>query len=250
MGIKKFSVLGDSISTLEGYNPAGYSVFYTGDNCVKSGVYNMTDTWWGKVIDYYDGELLVNNSWSGSRVTRLPGQENLFPSGCSDERTSQLHRGNIMPDVIIVNLGVNDWASGVETGEYAHIADYQYDIYSEFSSAYDSMLKKLRLNYPQSEIWCCTLNKSFIAGFPDFKFPELIAGNSIRDFNEIIYAKAQINHCKVNDLSDCNILYDSIDGVHPTERGMKVIADAVIKMAGWWNYYGAIGQTNQCDRDN
>lgn len=41
---KEFSVLGDSISTLEGYNPRGYKVFYNRDNCVKSGVMQMEDT--------------------------------------------------------------------------------------------------------------------------------------------------------------------------------------------------------------
>ena len=69
---KQFSILGDSISTLDGYNPKGYNVFYIGDNCVKSGVREMADTWWDKVIGFFGGELLVNNSWSGSRVTKLP----------------------------------------------------------------------------------------------------------------------------------------------------------------------------------
>ena len=99
---KEFSVLGDSISTLEGYNPRGYNVFYTGENCVKSGVMQMEDTWWDKVIGFFGGELLVNNSWSGSRVTKLPSSTTLFPSGCSDERTSALHINDVKPDVIIV----------------------------------------------------------------------------------------------------------------------------------------------------
>lgn len=61
------------------------------------------------VIDFFDGELLVNNSWSGSRVTKLVGNEGLFPSGCSDERTSALHINSVKPDVIIIYLGINDW---------------------------------------------------------------------------------------------------------------------------------------------
>ena len=68
----------------------------------------MKDTWWGKVIDYFGGELLVNNSWSGCRVTKLPNSNMLFPSGCSDERTGDLHINGIMPDVIIIYLGFND----------------------------------------------------------------------------------------------------------------------------------------------
>ena len=36
--MKKISILGDSISTLEGYNPRNYKVFYAGDTCKRSGV--------------------------------------------------------------------------------------------------------------------------------------------------------------------------------------------------------------------
>ena len=111
---KQFSILGDSISTLEGYNPRGYKVFYAGENCGKSGVSEMQHTWWGKVIDFFGGELLVNNSWSGSRVTKLPDSDKLFRSGCSDERTNGLHINNVRPDVIIVYLGTNDWAFGAK----------------------------------------------------------------------------------------------------------------------------------------
>ena len=38
--------IGDSISTLEGYNPKGYKIFYNGDNCTKSGILHASDTWW------------------------------------------------------------------------------------------------------------------------------------------------------------------------------------------------------------
>lgn len=34
----KFSILGDSISTLEGYNPNGYKVFYTKEMCEKANI--------------------------------------------------------------------------------------------------------------------------------------------------------------------------------------------------------------------
>lgn len=42
--MKKISVLGDSISTFEGYNPAGYEVFY--DNIVShnNGLSSVDDT--------------------------------------------------------------------------------------------------------------------------------------------------------------------------------------------------------------
>ena len=78
---KQFSILGDSISTLEGYNPPGYNVFYKGDKCEQAKIFEMSDTWWGKVIDYFGGVLLVNNSWSGSRVAQIPKSTKLFRQG-------------------------------------------------------------------------------------------------------------------------------------------------------------------------
>lgn len=42
---KYISILGDSISTLNGYNPRGYKFFYHGDNCKRANVQEDKDTW-------------------------------------------------------------------------------------------------------------------------------------------------------------------------------------------------------------
>ena len=222
---KQFSILGDSISTLDGYNPRGYKVFYYGDNCEKARISDFKDTWWGKVIDFFGGELLINNSWSGSRVTKLPHSEELFPSGCSNERTSLLHINSVNPDVIIVYLGTNDWAFGARTGLGTRLLG---DVKSElFEEAYSMMLKKIKANYPDSEVWCCTLSETFISGKPDFKFPHKYAGIHIEDFNEIIRNIANESKCKLIDLYNQNKPYDSIDGSHPNRQGMQTIAELV-----------------------
>jgi len=225
---KQFSILGDSISTLEGYNPQGYNVFYTGENCIRSNVREMNDTWWGKVIGFFEGELLVNNSWSGSRVTKLPNRSELFPSGCSDERTSFLHINTIMPDVIIVNLGSNDWAFGARIIDETHVLESD-NKFNFFETAYDSMLKKLRKNYPNSEIWCCTLTETYMSSRADFKFPYEYAGIHIDEYNNIIRKACWENECKLIDLYCSKIAYDSIDGSHPTKAGMDAIATGIIQ---------------------
>lgn len=224
---KQFSILGDSISTLYGYNPKGYNVFYSGDNCEKSGVREMADTWWEQVISFFGGELLVNNSWSGSRVTKLPGRNGLFPSACSDERTSSLHIDSVTPDVIIVYLGTNDWAFGANTGNDTCILGE--DDNELFDLAYNNMLKKLKTNYPHSEIWCCTLSETFMSKNPDFTFPHKYSGTHIEEYNEIIRNASFSNKCKLIDLYRCRMPYDSIDGTHPTSKGMSTIATAVIR---------------------
>lgn len=224
---KQFSILGDSISTLEGYNPKGYKVFYSGDNCSKANILQMSDTWWDKVISFFGGELLVNNSWSGSRVTKLVESEELFPSGCSDERTSSLHINDVKPNVIIVYLGTNDWAFASKTGNETRVLEE--DENEEFCMAYYNMLKKLKINYPQSEIWCCTLCETFISKNPDFHFPHKYAGTHIEEYNKIIREVAGQCSCKLIDLYDFKMAYDTIDGSHPTDMGMNTLATMIIR---------------------
>lgn len=226
---KQFSVLGDSISTLEGYNPRGYKVFYTGENCTRSGVCEPKDTWWNKVITFLGGELLVNNSWSGSRVTKLPDSDRLFPSGCSDERTSALHINGVKPDVILVYLGTNDWAFGAELGVRTTLLPGEE--YEAFDTAYDSMLKKLKANYPQSEIWCCTLCEAHMSARPEFEFLCEPTGTHIQRYNDLIRGIAKNNGCRLIDLYDFDWPYDSIDGSHPNADGMNTIATMVIHSA-------------------
>lgn len=226
---KKFSILGDSISTLSGYNPRGYNVFYEGEVCKKSGVLEMKDTWWGKVIEHFGGELLVNNSWSGSRVTKVPGREGLFPSGCSDERTSGLHVNSVRPDVIIVYLGTNDWAFGATT-DYIDYLQEELTPYAEaFAWAYEDMLFKLKMNYPNAEIWCCTLSESFMASKPGFVFPHTYGGEHIEVYNDIIRDAVSNCRCRLVDLYRHHKPYDSLDGSHPTADGMNTLATVTIR---------------------
>ena len=223
---KQFSILGDSISTLAGYNPKGYKVFYNDENCTKTSIFTMSDTWWGNVIDFFGGELLVNNSWSGSRVTKLSNNK-LFPSGCCDERTSGLHINNVSPDVIIVYLGANDWANGVLLENKEHKTHFDNEEY--FDLAYSSMLNKLKKNYPKAEIWCCTLNSTFMSAQQSFVFPDVYNGSNIKHYNKIITRVAKNYHCKLIDLYSYKIPNDTIDGSHPNINGMKTLATLIIK---------------------
>lgn len=249
---KNFSILGDSISTLKGYNPEGYSVFYEGSNCEKSGVNGIEDTWWGQVINYFGGELLVNNSWSGSQVAKVPNQFGLFPSGCSDERTNGLHKDGKYPDVIIVYIGTNDWARAVQPeikivgwrNENTSTSDdplTQKTIEPEvcgstdetvFSIAYSEMIRKIAHNYPNAEIWCCTLNTTFMSNNPTFKFPLAYQGEHIETYNKIIISQKSSVSSRVHiiDLYSCHTPYDSIDGSHPTAEGMETIASLIINL--------------------
>lgn len=236
---KQISILGDSISTLDGYNPLGHNLFFKGEVCEKSGVKNMSDTWWGQVIELLGAELLVNNSWSGSRVSKLPGSQSLFPSGCSDERTGNLHMYDVKPDVIIVYLGTNDWGYGVppepkrmgffDEHKKIHVDGFAAPDESVFSFAYDTMLKKLRKNYPDAEICCCTLNTTYMSENPGFVFPVAHGGTHIDVYNNIIRSAANRFKCKLIDLAGYHKAYDSIDGSHPNAEGMKTLASMMLR---------------------
>ena len=149
---KFFSILGDSVSTLEGYSEPEFAAFYDTAQKLATDVLTPLDTWWGQVIDRLGGELLVNNSFSGSTVCRHPRHE--IPSyACSDERTSALDRSGVMPDVIMVYMGTNDWGCGTAIRQEEDCSRVK-DLSGLFFTAYESMLEKLQKNYPHAEIWC------------------------------------------------------------------------------------------------
>lgn len=222
--VKYLSVLGDSISTLEGYNPEGYKVFYTKEKCALAGINSPEDTWWGRLAEHLGFELLVNNSFSGSRVTKLPDRDELFPSGCSNERTSQLHKSGITPDIIVVYLGTNDWYNGVSL---EHKYGVQRLLDQSFTYAYNNMLSKLKSNYPLSEIWCCTLCPSDVKN-SDGEFPFEKAGIHMQAYCDLIKSIAAERGCKVLDLFSHNIFYSTVDGYHPDFEGMKTLCDIMI----------------------
>lgn len=221
---KQFSVLGDSISTLDGFHPRGYRVFYQGQVCGQSGVSEMWETWWGKVIDYFGGELLVNDAWSGSTTARTEGQKDLFPSGCSPRRTGNLHIGNVVPDVILVYMGINDWVKGIPVTGPA--GDNRI-----FANAYSSMLKDLRGNYPGAEIWCCTLGETYMRANPRFTFPSDYGGIPLSEYNRAITEAALRQGCRLLDIHSMGLPFDSMDGIHPTQMGMDTLGMLIVRCA-------------------
>ena len=204
------SILGDSISTWQGFNPAGYSVFYDERNACIHGLSTVYDTWWAQVNQYLRAWLCVNNAYSGSRVS---GQG--FPAACSPERLRGLHTAQNNPDVILVYMGFNDFGCGVPVWG----ADSTC-----FVQAYDRMLYGLRKNYPQARILCGTLMRGYIKNRPDWEFPESFGGVPFAEYNRAIRTACSRNRCALVDLEARGILYETLDGTHPTAAGHTTIA--------------------------
>jgi lysophospholipase L1-like esterase len=153
---KTVSIIGDSISTYSGFIPNGYSAAYPGGD-----VTSVYQTWWKQLIDNNDMILGTNASYSGSTVqSDGPG----IPA-CSDDRIAAVG-SNGTPDLIIIYIGVND--SKIEDlatiGEINPLIDMpftsetpaKYDT-TTFIGAYQAMLTKLMLAYPEARIACCGL---------------------------------------------------------------------------------------------
>ena len=220
---KYFSILGDSISTLDGYNPVGNAVFYDGGNKRLANIYAPEDTWWGKVIDTLGGKLLVNDSWSGSLVCKHPDCE-IESYGCSDARTASLGIGDVAPDVVMVFMGLNDFGWAMRPMPTA-----EENGLSVFFVAYETMLAKLKTHYPNAEVWCLTLPVGAMAGEPGFVPPLVRGGWHLGDYCRVIRECARESGCTLVDIFHPSDPYDTIDGYHPTASGMKTIAEAVLR---------------------
>jgi hypothetical protein len=68
MKIGNIMIFGDSYSTYEGYIPEGYAVYYSGKRENPPDVFDVKNTWWGRLIDRTGAVLVQNNSWSGSTI--------------------------------------------------------------------------------------------------------------------------------------------------------------------------------------
>ncbi len=101
-----FSVYGDSISSFEGILPQGWRVFFEGE-LELTGVKTPHDTWWGQVIDHFDGQF-----WP-TRPGRVAWwRDATSPVGASAERIEHLQADGRTPDDILVHIGINDYGWG------------------------------------------------------------------------------------------------------------------------------------------
>lgn len=221
---KLFSILGDSISTLDGYSKPDGASYYEGEKRLEADVILPIDTWWGMLINHLGAKLLVNNSMSGSMVCKHRRCE--IPSyGCSDERTSSLGMDGKAPDVIMVYLGTNDWGFGMKPTP--NRKEYENDL-DVFSVAYNTMLEKLKQSYPNAQIWCFTLCASGFKNSRPVEFNFYPGGYHMDEYCKVIRKCASEHDCILIDLYNSVAPFDTVDGYHPNKHGMKTIFKGII----------------------
>lgn len=227
---KNISILGDSISTLTGYSPSDYNPFYKGNNY---DIVNMIDTWWGNVITDLGANLLVNNSYGGSKVSgETEPSANLT-------RCQALHSATANPDLIFVYMGINDFLLDSALGTYDGTTDLPTDN-TKFKEALSIMLNKIMVKYPITEIKLLTLLTCEKRG--TLIFPERNNnGVSLKAFNDAIKEIGDMFCIEVIDISKCGINHTNLSaymcdyesstskGLHPNKAGHKLIADYILK---------------------
>lgn len=227
----KLSILGDSISTFEGWIPEGNSDFYPQNGAVQ----DVSQTWWKIVLDEAGLTLCANGSSSGSACFGYSQEEDpMF--GCSDYRIAQLAGADgSVPDIIIVYMGTNDVLMSASVGDNDGLRTVEEGMVGSFSDGYTMILDKLERQYPDAQIYCCTLLPMGDWG-TDQPFVPFVNGQNLtsKEYADQIRTIAQNRGIPVIDLYNCGITIDNMsemtsDGVHLTPEGMRRVADTVLK---------------------
>ena len=229
----KLSILGDSISTFDGYIPTDYNIFYPGSGDIST----VEKTWWLQVMNATGMELNANASSSNTTITGDSLDTTGSAPGCSTKRMIDLTPGDDgpAPDILIVFMGTNDFLRSVELGTFTEPSPQDEGVVNNFCDAYELMIQKLNALYPNAEIYFCTLletNAGDVDEYPQSYPATNKNGNTIGDFNAEIATIASAYSYPVIDVHNCGITYETLDqytsdGVHPNTEGAKLIAEYV-----------------------
>ena len=243
MPAKTFSIMGDSISTFEGCVPDGYTLFYNDERLERSGVLRPEDTWWSHAVRALGGTVLADSAWSGSMVEGAG-----FPAASSPERAAALlGPDDQAPDAVLVFIGINDYGWG---GAEAQAAGRSHamprcidpasipeqvagaapaDAVKRFGAAYRTMLRNIHAAAPEAAVYCITLLPGRTHGVDHPEFCYRLRGHHLDEYNAAIRDAAAAEGCRVADVRAFGRDYDSLEGTHPTNLGMRQFASMVVR---------------------
>lgn len=206
----RYSILGDSYSTYEGYLMPDTNLiwYFRPENKAlnrKNDVRSVEQTWWYQTIKGLNGKLETNNSYSGSTICRTgykdkAGVHQDYSDRAFITRSNKL--GN--PDVILVCGATNDSWAGAPIGEYVYGNWTDKELYA-FRPAMAKLLHDLRANYPTARI-------------------VFILNTGLRQsVNESVHTICRHYGVPCIDLKDINKQQG-----HPSVAGMKAMAEQVM----------------------
>ena len=225
---KVISILGDSISTFEGWIPVS-----DGHNLTHRKRYPQSDlltdvklTWWHKLITNLGAKLGINDSWAGSRVhnSATSNSGDFGPDACMASITRITNLGaNGTPDIILFYGGTNDVGGKVTPGEFDSTenhttVDLTSKTWSTFADAYKTAIMRLQYYYPDTKIICL---------LPMWTTSYYTVANMDK-YGEIVKSICDYFGVPVIDLRACGINwrnkgYTLGDGIHPTAAGMDLM---------------------------
>ena len=226
---KTISILGDSISTFSGIsNDATNTNNTIGSNAIyypKGEIDKANETWWMQTVNATGMTMLVNNSWSGSRV--LTGGSAAYLTRCEQLHDNTGENSGTYPDIIAIYIGINDFNANLAIGNFSKLED----IYTEESGyitpetvaeAYAIMIHKMITLYDSSDIFILTLPANGTNKNTD----------SLASYNKAIRKIADYFECHLVDIANIEG-YDyakyTIDGLHPNEQGMDLITELFVR---------------------
>ncbi len=225
------SILGDSLSTYEGWIPNECTNFFP----MNGELTDVSETWWMKVLTATGMELCANNSSAGCTCAGDSLETGEVRYGCSTDRISLLtgSQGK-MPDIIIVFMGTNDLLKGVPLGDNDGTGLVKEGKVDNFSDAYTLILDKLASEYPMAQVYCCGLHPVGDWGESQpFVLLTTRGGLTAEDFSKRIEQIAHNKGLPYIDLYHCGIEVENLhiltsDGVHYTPEGMNYVTKAVL----------------------
>lgn len=145
---KKFSILGDSYSTFEGYVDPETNDSWP--HYADIGVASVEQMWWYKVANEMEWSVEMNNSFSGSLISNFSD----FDAGNYYKVNSFLRRmdnlGN--PDVIFILGGTNDMWQEAPFGDFVY-ANWTDEQLCSYRPALACLLDYMQQHYPKAKIY-------------------------------------------------------------------------------------------------
>ena len=202
---KSVTIFGDSYSTFENYLSCDTNaVWYFQGKQKKTDVTDVEQTWWHLLLKEKGWKLECNNSFSGSTICYTGYRKEDYQNRSFHNRLRYLGS----PDIILVFGATNDCWAKSPIGDYKYSDWTKKDLYS-FRPAMAAMCDGLKKRYPNVDIY-------FIMNC---------------DLTETITTSCRTicNHYGIPMIELHDV--DKING-HPSIKGMKAIADAILEKIG------------------
>ena len=230
---KVVSIMGDSISTFEGWIPVedGHNLNHRKRYPQSNLFEDVRLTWWHMLINNLGAKLGVNDSWAGSMVsnTATTNSGDIGPDACMASITRITNLGsNGTPDLIFFYGGTNDAARNVPMGTFEPSKFQQVDLtsttWSTFADAYAVAIMRMQHYYPDAKI---------IAMTPTWT-TSYYTPQRLDEVAKMIKEVCDYFGVAVVDLRKCGINQNNLDktlgdGIHPSALGMEMIEKYVRK---------------------